>query len=375
MQFLPESIAALGEGALLLDGDTVYVYAPSWMLVIPRAHMHLPADVMETLAHYFGDTEVGLVDWRIISASAIILEEGKFLPWKGHRHADIKLSGYWWRSATLDVCRRRVDENAGSIWGEVASLSDLYLRGKADPLYAETSNEFGGSLSGTTRAVSYGFSFHGRVLRLDSTKFDAFYEMGFQVSAPLNYLESYRLYQPSAGLYSEEDGIVGLFAAEEDSRVSESSDGRCLLVDGARVCWKDEDEAISLMLDPLSYPITIRCSASAMAMNARCPSSLMEAIGWMRLNGWGEDAINDTYESGRTDAYHQQLRDLEYWVERTLRALGPDEGRSWESRGALNTLENTQEEIELLCEALGIEVYYDQIWELRQGLATLEGVA
>jgi hypothetical protein len=375
MQFPPECIDALGEAALLLDGDTVYVYAPSWMLVVPQANLHLPEDVMDVLEAANAKTAT-LIDWRILSASVISLEERKFLPWRGHRHASVEQTGYWWANASIDACRDRIEQHSGSIWGEVADLSDLYLRGKADPVYADITAREGEAFSKTSQVVSYAFSFENRILRLDAAKFDAFYEMGLQVSAPLSYNEAKRMYQPAAGLYLEEDQVVGIFLAEEDSRLTEAPDGRSLLVDASRVCWKEEAEALSLLLDPLSYPITHQASASAMVMNAWCPSSVELAVGWMRLNGWPEDEINKEYESGRTDAYHQQLRDLEYSLDRNLRAVSGDQIISpWEAQRMLNTLEDVQQEIELLCEHLGLEVHYGTLHSLRYALEDMQGAA
>jgi hypothetical protein len=131
-----------------------------------------------------------------------------------------------------------------------------------------------------------------------------------------------------------------------------------------------------LLLDPLSYPITLQASASAMVMNARCPSSVELAVGWMRLNGWPEDEINEEYESGRIDAYHQQLRDTEYALERNLRSVsGDDIPTPWEAQRMLNALEDAQMEIELLCEKLGLEVQYDTLHDLRYALVDLQGAA
>ena len=371
LKFPPESIAALGEAAMLLDGDTVYIYATNWMFVVTNADYHIPADVMDLLQ----EREDGyLIDWRILSASVLSSEEKKFIPWKGHRHAPIELCGWRWSSVSVDACKDRAERSAESVWGEVYDLSALFGRGEADPEYATAVKNKEETFAKVSMAVSYTFRFHDRALRLSADYFDALSEMGFQISAPANNIQDNYMYQPLAGLYMpEEPEVFGFLVPETETRITESADGRSLLVDASHVCWGDEEWALALMATTESYPIEYGDrSASGMVLDG-CNETLCLAVGWMRWSGWDEDEINEIYAAGREAAYHIRLRDLDFVLDQLTHSL--KEGHTlttWQIDKANNDLESLQMESEMLCEWLGLDVDFLAFQNLRRLLADIE---
>lgn len=305
LRFTAEQVSALGPAAMCPDGDSLYITNNAWMLAITGVEHHIPLEVLRLIAFA---PEGCLTNWGVLTAKELFPEEGKYIPARGNKSADIYETDYKYRRVTAESCRGLVERYTDCLWGDFYRLDQLFAAGRVRTKYlrSNTSNERR-KFSTEPAAEHYVFDLDGRVLILKASWFKVFYEMNFEINCPTNPNGP-----PDAiGLYKKDitPDVFGFLAPIRESESKKSRDGRELYLDPTVVSWYTPEHGVQQLQDWSSYtpgddtPATLQVKQNA-------SHKLLEGVAILRWHDLTDTQIDELYAAGRKAGLRKRAQEI-----------------------------------------------------------------
>lgn len=370
LTFTPQIQRALGDAALVPDGDIIYIVNPKWLLVLARPEEWLDLRLLEFIRKFDSKNGRLLVDWNVISAKDVDYRQQRFLPDRSRKYLPIALDT-WASFPRIDMVELRSlmegEKYLRSIYGDLINLSAMFADGQARAVYAKHGDP-DKQFSKEPAAVAYQFRFDDKLVAIHGPWWRAFEELGFTLVAPREGYLGGAI--PPVGLRHREGfDAVGFVHPEPASGVTEDRKGRPLFVDAATCCWTEEGHATALLLDPRHYDVK-GTSLWAEASNQWGRAALRLAISALRWRGWNDDDIATTYEDGRRAAYQARQAAVFEEVEQAIRQLQNTSTSTWQLRNVETSLQRACDTIDTINRALGTS----ELGQLPEAVALLDEV-
>jgi hypothetical protein len=366
LSFTPQIQNALGDAALIADGDVLYIVNRDWMLVVARPERFIDPEVLDLVRNFKTSGSRWRVNWRILCAREIDLAQNKFLPHRSRKFLPIGLDCWHdFPSLRVEELRQLIEEKyLKSVWGDLVDLSSMFSDGLARASYRVSDVE-GQKFAKRPSAQTYQFRFDDKLVCVSASWWRAFEELGLTIVCPREgYLED--LIAPPLGLRSGEHfDVAGFFLPETCSGVMEDKKGRKLYTDAAIACWLREGKALQLLGDPRHYSVDTESVWEQ--VDVYHAKDLRTAISALRWQGWHDDDIEGFYRDNRRAAYLAKQKALHKHIDDVIERLSDDRLTSW-------SLKNIERDLERYCTAfdkLNQRLESDDLGRLPEAVALL----
>jgi hypothetical protein len=348
LHLTPEIQRSLGDAVIVPDGDGIYIYShEGWMILL----LALPNWMSPELVNWLRNTNTSydFVNWGVLTAVDVNLDEKKYLPHGHRKYESIFLSSNWTSKYSPDSLRRNAQQNIGDYMASpMVSLTAMFNDGKARPLYDKPNDGFAKGAN----ADRYIFRFDDRLVVADAVMFQAFADMGFTITCPT---ESPKGVVPPLGLQHESGQVFGYMKARQYSGIKESPYGGELSEDAATICWFSEEMAKELLFDQKHYPLEHGVLLADVVGNKWQGTGARKAVSILRWRGWSDDDIVALYESFRITSWTRRHEVHQHKLEGICERL-TQEMNSWQFRNLEEDLQRICKEYEFLKPALGVEL-------------------
>ena len=296
----PDHMSQLGEGVLIPDGDSLYIYGVTWLIVVTGCEHHIPLEVLRLVAN----APAGFyTDWGVLGAKSIAEKEKKFLPDRGNGSRDIYVRiGGKYQSVSVEGVRGLIEQNAECLWGTCYKLDQLFGAGQARPVYNREDMGDKRKFSIEPTAEEYVFNLDKRLLAVSPNIIRPFYEMEFDINCPTRSSG----YPTVLGIYSRTHtpDIFGYFAPRRIQ--AEDIDGRRMFVDAGTCSWHSPEEGRDKLTDYKNY----RPGAPDSALAQNPSANLALGVSILRWYGVSDEEIEILYQDGRRKGLLQQAKAL-----------------------------------------------------------------
>lgn len=292
MIFTQEMVAALGEGVMIPDGDTVYITNNHWIMVVTGVEHHLNLEVLKAIAYAPSSM---MTDWRVVVAKEIYLDQNKYLPPKGTQSVDLYTSNYKFSRVSKESIRGLIERYSENLLGPAYNMGQLFEAGRARVQFDKGKRK----LSVEPAAQYYQFDLDNRILCVDAKWFRAFVEGGFEVTCPTQSEGGPKV----LGLYNHTaiPDIFGFLTPLKNCGPRETRDGRSLSgFYSSEISWYTVEDGIEALTDPQNYDSEENVTSPTKATSA-APDRLLLGVAILRWQGVADEEIDRLYlESQRT---------------------------------------------------------------------------
>lgn len=295
-----DHMSQLGDGVLIPDGDTLYMYGGSWLLVVTGCEHHIPIEILRLVANAPGGA---LTDWGVLNAKKIVEKEKKFIPGRGNGSREVYVRDSKYHSVSPEGIRGLIESNADCLWGSCYKLDQLFGAGQARTKYVREDAGDRRKFSIEPTAEEYVFELDGRLLAVSPNIIRPFYEMEFDVNCPTVSSG----YPKVLGMYSRvhTPDVFGYFAPRLMLR--DDSDDKKLYVDAASCSWYSPEEGRDKLTKFGNYLPGVLDQA---IRTIRLTEDLKYGISILRWYGASDEEIETLYQEGRPAGIAKQADEL-----------------------------------------------------------------
>jgi hypothetical protein len=293
----------MGDATLLCEGDVLYIYNTSWLLVVTGAHMYFDERILDLVQRAMEQDEG--VDWRVLNAREVDEEQKTFIPARGRKSRELFIPIWNLNLKDGEQIRSFVNDNSHYLYDDGIDLAEEFLGGRGRPVYPSRAEDGKPTREPSSAASNYLFKGDGWIISANGPQLRTWVELGFSMNLATDIANR----MPLVGIVHDEwePEVFGFMCLDATTGIFKDAEGRDIYRDAAHVCWKTLDHGAELLTNPVVHDPTKVPSIDVRELldvqtYDQWRSPLRDAIGILRWRGCTEEEIQDLYDGRREEA-------------------------------------------------------------------------
>ena len=316
--FTPKMQRGLGDAVMRMINGVLYVGTGKWLFRFHDPRERFDNELLDIVEASSEMEDSKQVDWRLINARSVDVQEEVFLPHGARKNRPIRISEWNVLSASAEKIEQLFrNETSHTDDADRLDLGELFSSGKMVPRYreADSKSEEKGAIRKprNSNAESYTYMGSGLVIGLPAPLLEALVDLGFNVWISMVRRNA----APVIGGWCQDLKAEYRTSCEMDPRVlSKSPDGRTIQSSATEICWWTEEFALENLYHHIQYfdPGTKDQSKIIDELLSKNGHNITKTIDALRWQGMSEDMIRGHLERSQVAAWpqiYEQVREAE----------------------------------------------------------------